>query len=64
VNEFAMPVSTVVAPLTLIPGAIRPDLHAVTIAETTDPLALVSCTRLEGVHGPLLTLAVRIVNLV
>jgi hypothetical protein len=62
-NELAMAMSPVVPPLPLIAGAIGPYLCAVSVAEPANPLSLVGRSRLEGVQGPLLSLALRVVVL-
>ena len=49
--------------ITFVAGAVRPDLDAETVSETTDPLSCVSGTSLEGVHGSLFTFGVGIISL-
>ena len=48
-NQFTLPVGLIVAPLTFIAAAVRPQLCANTIAHAIKPLASVLCTVTESV---------------
>ena len=61
-GEFAESVRSIIFPIALIAGTIAPNLLAIAVTESTDPLTRVLRTGRVGVRRPLLTLCVRVVG--
>jgi hypothetical protein len=62
-DEFAMTVGSVVAPLAFVASSVRPHLDAVAIPEAPDPLSLISCSCFERIQRPFLPLCFWIILL-
>jgi hypothetical protein len=62
--ELSMTMSPVIFPLPLISSTIWPNLHTEAISEASNPLACVSCTSLECIGRPLLSLGLWVVLMV
>ena len=61
VGEFSKSLSSVIFPVSLVAGSIRPHLLAIAITESTNPLSSVGGPGLVPVGWSLLTFGIRIV---